>query len=48
MIAHRLSLVRKADQIIYLENGRVISQGTFEEVRASVPEFDLQARLMGL
>ena len=48
MIAHRLSLVRKADQIIYLENGRVISQGTFEEVRASVPDFDLQARLMGL
>ncbi len=48
MIAHRLSLVRKADQIIYLEEGRVISQGTFEEVRESVPDFDRQARLMGL
>ena len=48
MIAHRLSLVRKADQIIYLEEGRVISQGTFEEVRESVPDFDRQSRLMGL
>jgi ABC-type multidrug transport system fused ATPase/permease subunit len=48
LIAHRLSTVRQADQIIYLENGQILSVGTFEQVRAHVPDFDLQAKLMGL
>ena len=48
LIAHRLSTVREADQVIYLENGKIIFIGTFEEVRASVPNFDKQASLMGL
>jgi ABC-type multidrug transport system fused ATPase/permease subunit len=48
MIAHRLSTVREADRVVYLENGRVLAIGTFEEVRKSVPEFDRQAFLMGL
>lgn len=47
-IAHRLSTVRNADLIIYLDNGRLIAQGTFNEVRNAVPDFDRQARLMGL
>ncbi len=47
-IAHRLSTVRAADQVIYLENGRIISSGTFDEVRSAVPDFDRQASLMGL
>ena len=48
MIAHRLSSVRSAKKVIYLHEGRVVSIGTFDEVRASVPDFDRQASLMGL
>lgn len=48
MIAHRLSTVRKSDIVIYMDNGRAISIGTFEEVRAKVPNFDRQASLLGL
>jgi ABC-type multidrug transport system fused ATPase/permease subunit len=48
LIAHRLSTVREADQVIYLEEGKIISVGTFEEVRSAVPNFDRQASLMGL
>ena len=48
MIAHRLSTVRKADKVIYLNEGKVISVGSFQQVRASVPDFDHQAQLMGL
>ncbi len=48
MIAHRLSTIMKADKIFYLENGTLKAAGTFEEVRALVPEFENQALLMGL
>jgi ABC-type multidrug transport system fused ATPase/permease subunit len=48
MIAHRLSTVREADVVIYLESGRLVASGTFDEVRNQVPNFDHQAKLMGL
>jgi ABC-type multidrug transport system fused ATPase/permease subunit len=48
LIAHRLSTVREADQVIYLEDGKILATGTFEEVRTAVPNFDRQASLMGL
>jgi ABC-type multidrug transport system fused ATPase/permease subunit len=48
MIAHRLSTVREADKVIYMESGKIIATGTFEEVRSTVPDFDRQAQLMGL
>jgi ABC-type multidrug transport system fused ATPase/permease subunit len=48
MIAHRLSTVRDADQVIYMEKGKILARGTFEEVRSAVPDFDSQAKLMGL
>jgi len=48
IIAHRLSTIREADKIIYLSKGRIINSGTFEEVRNNVPDFDSQAKLMGL
>jgi ABC-type multidrug transport system fused ATPase/permease subunit len=48
LIAHRLSTVKKADRIVYLEAGRIIAQGTFDEVRTAVPNFNIQAQLMGL
>jgi ABC-type multidrug transport system fused ATPase/permease subunit len=48
LIAHRLSTVRDADLVLYMEKGRVVAHGTFNEVRSSVPDFDRQAKLMGL
>ena len=48
MIAHRLSTVRNADIVVYMADGKIISSGTFDEVRKAVPDFDHQAKLMGL
>ena len=48
MIAHRLSTVRNADIVVYLSEGKIKATGTFEEVRTAVPDFDHQAKLMGL
>lgn len=48
MIAHRLSTVRNSDIVVYMEAGKIQSQGTFNYVREKVPDFDLQAKLMGL
>jgi ABC-type multidrug transport system fused ATPase/permease subunit len=48
VIAHRLSTILDADRIYYIENGRLLGQGTFEELRRSTPQFADQARIMGL
>jgi ABC-type multidrug transport system fused ATPase/permease subunit len=48
LIAHRLSSVRTAEKVIYLNEGKVMCEGSFEFVRNSVPNFDKQAKLMGL
>jgi ABC-type multidrug transport system fused ATPase/permease subunit len=48
LIAHRLSTVRDAGTVIYLDNGRARASGSIEEVRRLVPDFDRQAKLMGL
>lgn len=47
-IAHRLSTVRNADLVVYMEKGNIIATGSFLEVRDKVPNFDRQANLMGL
>jgi len=48
IIAHRLSTVRNANNVFYLSEGKILAEGTFEEVRNTVPDFDRQATLMGL
>ena len=48
IIAHRLSTVRSADSVIYLDGGKILAKGSFDQVRAEIPEFDNQANLMGL
>jgi ABC-type multidrug transport system fused ATPase/permease subunit len=48
VIAHRLSTVRDVDQIVYLESGRMLAAGNFEEVRRKSPAFDRQVNLMGM
>jgi ABC-type multidrug transport system fused ATPase/permease subunit len=48
LIAHRLSTVRNVDLVVYLSEGKVQAAGSFEEVRRLVPNFDKQAKIMGL
>lgn len=48
LIAHRLSTVRDADQVIYMSEGRILAIGKFDEVRKLIPDFNSQAELMGL
>jgi ABC-type multidrug transport system fused ATPase/permease subunit len=40
--------VRDADKVVYMADGKIIASGSFDEVRAQVPDFDRQAQLMGL
>ena len=47
-VAHRLATVRQATRVLYLQHGSVVSQGSFDEVRGRVPDFDRQASLLGL
>jgi ABC-type multidrug transport system fused ATPase/permease subunit len=48
LIAHRLSTVMNADNIIYLNKGKVVAQGTFAELKKLVPDFAKAVELMDL
>lgn len=48
VIAHRLSTVKDADELIYLDSGKVLGRGSFHDLRAKLADFDEQASLMGL
>jgi ABC-type multidrug transport system fused ATPase/permease subunit len=48
IVAHRLSTVQNADLVIYMDKGKIVARGSFTEVRNLVPNFDSQAKLMGL
>lgn len=43
VIAHRLSTILNADKVVYIDNGQVLAQGSFEEVKRTIPEFAIQA-----
>jgi ABC-type glutathione transport system ATPase component len=43
MIAHRLTTVRNCDTIVQLEAGKLVAQGTYEELLASSPSFQRMA-----
>jgi len=47
-VAHRLSTIRDSDIVLFMHNGTVTAQGTFDEVVAASAEFAAQARLAGL
>jgi ABC-type multidrug transport system fused ATPase/permease subunit len=47
-IAHRLSVVRSADMIYYIDKGKIVSQGSFEELRKLNADFNNQANFMGI
>jgi ABC-type multidrug transport system fused ATPase/permease subunit len=48
LIAHRLSTVMHSDIVVYMDKGEVLHIGSFSEVRKAIPNFDKQAKLMGL
>ena len=47
-IAHRLSSIKDFPRIIYIGNGRVLADGTFDQVRTKVPDFENQIQLMNI
>lgn len=47
-VAHRLATIRDYDQICYLDQGKILGKGTFQEVVEQVPDFKFQATLAGL
>jgi len=47
-IAHRLSVVRSADMIYYIDKGKIVNRGTFEELRKLNADFNNQANFMGI
>ena len=48
VVAHRLSTIRLADSLVYLEEGKLVAQANFSKLRELVPDFDKQATLMGI
>jgi ATP-binding cassette subfamily C protein len=48
IVAHRLSTVKNADKVVYLDHGEIKAMGTFAEVRNQVSDFDEQAKLMNI
>jgi ABC-type multidrug transport system fused ATPase/permease subunit len=40
IIAHQLHTLKMVDQIIYIENGKVLLFNSFEELKNSIPNFD--------
>ena len=48
LIAHRLSTVKNADKIIYMNKGVIVAEGTFKELQKKVPDFEKAVKLMGL
>jgi ABC-type branched-subunit amino acid transport system ATPase component len=48
LIAHRLSTVMNADKIVYMEEGKILAVGKFDQIRKQIPNFDSQASLTGI
>jgi ATP-binding cassette, subfamily B, bacterial PglK len=44
LIAHRLTTVQNCDLIVELDRGRVVAQGTYEELMLGSPSFQLMAK----
>jgi ATP-binding cassette, subfamily B, bacterial PglK len=47
LVAHRLSTVKKCDQIVLLEQGKLRAIGTYDQLIASNPQFASMVRTLG-
>jgi ABC-type multidrug transport system fused ATPase/permease subunit len=45
IVAHRLSTIQDADVVIFMEDGKVLGEGSFAVLRESVPRFNRQVEL---
>jgi ATP-binding cassette, subfamily B, bacterial PglK len=48
LIAHRISTVRDADVMVYMEDGKSLAVGRFVDIRHAVPGLARQASLLGI
>jgi len=44
IVSHRLSTIQACDRIYYLEHGKFIAEGKFDDVRKTVPNFEDQIK----
>jgi ABC-type bacteriocin/lantibiotic exporter with double-glycine peptidase domain len=47
VVAHRISTIQNANRIIYVANGKIVAEGSFEQIRKTVPDFEEQALQAG-
>jgi ABC-type multidrug transport system fused ATPase/permease subunit len=45
IVAHRLSTVQHADRVVYIDQGKILGVGTFEELRKTIPQLQRQIEL---
>lgn len=45
VIAHRISTIREADKIVYIDNGRVRAVGNFREITEQIPTFGIDQQI---
>ncbi len=45
IIAHRLSTIKSVDEVLYVDDGRLVGIGTFDELRSTLPQFARQVEL---
>lgn len=48
LIAHRISTIEKMDQILFLDDGKLLAKGTHEELYADCPEYRKMVELQKL
>jgi ATP-binding cassette subfamily C protein len=48
IVAHRLSAIKNLSRVVYLNNGKILADGTFDEVRQRVPAFNEQCNILGI
>ena len=48
IIAHRLSAIKDLKRVVYLDDGNILADGTFAQVRGQVPAFDQQCSDLGI
>lgn len=48
IVAHRLSAIKSLKRVVYLNQGKILADGTFDEVREQVPAFNEQCIILGI